>query len=115
MGYQELLRFSVGNGREVLNACLSNGRRVRAQLRMCHEIQNSFVVWLLESSHETRCEVDHPSSAIPDVADTQAVQSLCDGGSEPKWPLVFVKPEAMVEFSTGSIIGRALVGVYDNQ
>ena len=111
MGYQEFLRFSIGDGREVLDACLSNCRRVAAHLCMCQEIQDLFLLWLLESSHEARCEVDLSINTISGVAGTQVVQSLYDGGSEPKLALVCVVPEAMEELGSTN----PLVGMYANK
>ena len=109
MCYQEFLGFSIGNGREVLDACLGNGWRVAAHLCMCYEVQNLLLLWLLESSHEARCEVNLSINTISGVAGTQVVQSLYDGGSEPKLALVCVVPEAIEKFSTD-----LLVDVYDN-
>ena len=109
MCYQEFLGFSIGNGREELDACLSDGWRVAAHLCMCYELQNLFLLWLLESSHEARCEVNLSINTISGVAGTQVVQSLYDEGSEPNLSLAFMEPEVMVERST-----ILLIGVYDN-
>ena len=112
MCYQEFLGLSIGDGREVLDACLSDGWRVAAHLCMCYEVQNLLLLWLLESSREARCEVDLSINTISGVAGTQVVQSLCDEGSEPHLPLAFKDPEAMIELS--GTVGRPHVHMYEN-
>ena len=109
MCYQELVRLSIGNRGEILHACLGYSRRVAAQLCMYDEIQDLFMIWLLESIHEARGEVKQCMDTVCGVASTQVVQSLYHMRSEPKLSFAFMDPEAMDELTVGS-----LANMYDH-
>ena len=57
MGYQELVRLSIGNRGEILNARLGYCRRIVAQLCLYGEVQNLLMIRLLESLREACSEV----------------------------------------------------------